>query len=209
MTTIGPATTGPIRAWSCGGRRIAGLALVLLIACVPAGANKTPGPWTLTGLVGQYDDSRFLEILALEGGHRRASYLGAAILARDLGQWPGPVAWEGELQAVRHWGKQSLWESNVAVTVRWNHFPWDDWVDTSAAFGQGVSFASRRPPLEKENDSESRRMLHYMHAELAFSPPGNQRLSLVARVHHRSGMFGVYGVSGGSNFLTTGLRYRF
>ncbi len=182
---------------------------MLVITCVPAGANEPPEPWTLTGLVGQYDDSRFVDILALDGGDVRASYLGALILARDLGTWPGPVAWEGELQAVRHWGRQSLWESNVAVTVRWNHFPWDDWIDTSAAFGQGVSFASHRPPLEQENDGETRRMLHYMHAELAFRPPGNQRLSLVARVHHRSGVFGVYGVSGGSNFLTTGLRYRF
>lgn len=190
-------------------QRVAGFALALLVACLPAGAVKEPGPWTATGLLGQYDDSRFLEILALEGGHRRASYLGAVILARDLGTWPGPVAWEGELHAVRHWGRQSLWESNLALTVRWNHFPWDDWVDTSAAFGQGVSFASRRPPLEQKDDDATRRVLHYMHVELAFSPPDNQRLSVVARLHHRSGMFGVYGVSGGSNFLTTGLRYRF
>lgn len=169
-------------------------------------AQDTAGDrWSITAMVGQNDDSRFLDIVALDGGNLRASYMGGLILARELGEWRRGTIWEAEAQAYRHWGRQSLWEGNLAVAVRWTRFPWDSVVDTSVAFGQGVSLASERPPVEKN----TREFLHYMHVEVEFSPPTNDRLGVVGRVHHRSGAFGLYGVAGGSNFLNLGLRYRY
>ncbi len=174
-------------------------------------AEATPrdtdtAPWAVTGLVGRHDDSRFLEILALEGGQWRSSYLAGGILARELDEWRrGGLAWEAELQLFRHTGDQSLWEGVAAVNMRWTRFPWNRVLDTSAGFGQGVSVASERPPVEED----TRRLLHYMHVEVEVRPPGAEHVSLVSRLHHRSGAFGLYGTEGGSNFLTLGLRYRF
>ena len=50
-------------------------------------------------------------------------------------------------------------------------------------------------------------MLHYLLIEAAVGLP-NSNWSLVARVHHRSRIFGLFSHSG-SNVLALGLRYRF
>ena len=179
--------------------------LLVLLLFIPMNGKATETPWSVTALAGQFDDSRFLEILAGDGGHTSPSYMGAAILGRHLGTWWDGVAWEAEGQLVRHWGKQSHWETNAALVVSWTRFPWDRWLDTRMSFAQGISRATRRPSLEEN----TRRLLHYMHAEISFSPPHHPRWSLVTRLYHRSGAFGVYGTDGGSNFLTAGVRYRF
>lgn len=182
------------------------LALMLSLPAHPSepshdGAHR----WSAAAFVGQFDDSRFLDILALDGGDLRSSYIGGAVLGRLLGHWPAPVAWEAEAQIYHHWGLQSLWEANLGIAARWTRFPWDRWLDTSVSLGQGVSHASQRPPLE----DETRNLLHYMHFEIAVQVPGSERVSLAGRLHHRSGGFGTYGVTGGSNFLALGIRYRF
>ena len=186
--------------------------LVMVLALVlswPVGADtglpRDGQRWLVTALAGLHDDSRFLEILQLDGGDVGSSYLGGGAVGRELGYWGRSAVWEGEAQLYRHWGEQSLWEGSLAVALRWTRFPWDGLVDTSIAFGQGVSVASERPPVE----GDTRRLLHHMHVDLEFRPPSSRHLSLVGRLHHRSGVFGLYGVSGGSNFLTLGLRYRF
>ena len=179
--------------------------LLVLLLFAPLNSKAGETPWSATLLAGQFDDSRFLDILAADGGQTGPSYMGAAILGRHLDTWWDSVAWEAEGQLVRHWGKQSHWEKNAALVVYWTRFPWDRWLDTRISFAQGVSRATKRPPLEED----TRRLLHYMHADISISPPGNPRWSLVTRLHHRSGVFGLYGTDGGSNFLTAGLRYRF
>jgi hypothetical protein len=68
-----------------------------------------------------------------------------------------------------------------------------------------MSWATRRPILE----AETRRHLHHLIAEVEVAPVRGRPVSLVLRVHHRSGVFGLYGASGGMNYLTLGLRYRF
>ena len=173
----------------------------------PTGAAqyREAGPWTITGLAGVHDDTPFLHILALQGGDLKSSYIGGAILGRTIGVRRDHWVWEWELQSYRHTGLQDNTELNAAIVLHWTRFPWDEALDTSVSFGQGMSLASERPPVE----DETRRLLHYMHAEAAFRPTALRRVSFVARLHHRSGAFGLYGISGGSNFLTMGLRYRF
>lgn len=163
------------------------------------------GPWAVTGLAGVYDDTPFLHILALQGGDLESSYIGGLILARTIGVWRRDWVWEAEVQAYRHRGLQNNNELNAALALHWTRFPWDEALDTTVSFGQGISLASERPPIE----GDTRALLHYMHAEIAFHPGGLRGFSLVTRLHHRSGAFGLYGTSGGSNFLTAGMRYRF
>jgi hypothetical protein len=61
----------------------------------------------------------------------------------------------------------------------------------------------RRDP----DNSDAAALLHYVMLEASFGLP-NSRWSVVARVHHRSGIFGLFSHSG-SNVLSAGLRYRF
>jgi len=117
--------------------------------------------------------------------------------------------WELEGQLVRHFGIQSHWEVNGAFVARWTRFPWDKWVNTSLAAGEGLSWASTRPPLEQDNGGETRSLLNYLLFEVTVAPPGRRDFEFVGRIHHRSGVFGLFGVSGGSNAVGLGVRWRY
>ncbi|MFA9479952.1 hypothetical protein ACERK3_16840 [Phycisphaerales bacterium AB-hyl4] len=162
--------------------------------------------WSVTAFIGQWDESRFAEILTFRGGDMKASYLAGFALNRRIARKANDIVhWEVEASVFRHWRIQDNWEGNLALVVRWTAFPWDRYVNTSAAFGSGVSLASEKPKLE----GTTREFLHHLLAEVEFAPPGDTPWSGVARVHHRSGAFGLYGRHGGSNAITLGLRYRF
>ena len=68
---------------------------------------------------------------------------------------------------------------------------------------------SEVPVLEKRdpNNTDAATLLHYLVIEAAVGLP-NSSWSVVGRVHHRSGIFGLLSHSG-SNVLAIGLRYRF
>jgi hypothetical protein len=168
------------------------------------------GPWSLTGLVGQWDDSQLVDMVTLRGGDWRSSYLRGVVLGYQLTDWWKDTVWELEGQLHKHSGLQSNWEANGAIVLLWTRFPWNEVVNTTASIGQGMSLATQRPEVERFGENnDTRELLHYLHLEMAISAPSWKHLSIVGRIHHRSGVFGLYGVSGGSNFLTTGLRYRF
>lgn len=155
---------------------------------------------------------RFLDILRYMDPDFRDSYLisvtGSRILSR--GEW---INFELEGQAVIHYGKQHHLEINSVFIARWMKFPWDKWIDTRIAFGEGLSYALRRPYLEPRKDpeaEESAHLLNYLLFELEFIVPGLPKWSKFIRVHHRSGVLGLFGgVVGGSNFIGAGLRYYF
>ena len=123
--------------------------------------------------------------------------------------------WELEGQIVRHSGLQQLWEVNLVPTVRWMDTPWDHVVDTRFAIGWGLSWASEEPPIEPRQEEEvgegdSARLLSYNVLEVEFMPPRSRDWSGFVRLHHRSGVGGLFGgVKGGSNFLGAGVRHYF
>lgn len=155
---------------------------------------------------------RFLDILRYLSPEFRSSYLvcisGGRILRK--GRW---INIEAECQLAAHSGMQSHIETNAVIVARWMHFPWDRWLDTRFAFGEGLSYAWRTPFLEPRKDPEaekSTRLLNYLLAELEFFIPGLASWSKFVRIHHRSGVLGLFGgVVGGSNFIGFGLRYKF
>ena len=63
------------------------------------------------------------------------------------------------------------WELNCAFTLRWLPFFWDKYLDTSFAFGNGLSYATSDPELEiREGDeNKTNQLLYYVLVELAFS----------------------------------------
>jgi hypothetical protein len=193
----------------------AALLLCLLLATGSAPAAAVEPDQHLSVYLGVFSPNRFIELIGLRRETLRAdssSGLVAVALARELGRTGESLRWELEGQLVQHWGFQGHQEVNAVLVARWIRFPWSDYVGTSLAFGQGLSYASRVPKLEPRSDpdeGESARLLNYLLMELELGPPQSQWRGF-ARVHHRSGAFGVFGgVRGGSNFVAVGTRYRF
>ena len=188
-------------------------ALVLaawLLPAVALPASAAPTGSAISVYVAQYSPDRLLEILREYSPDFESSYLATVAYSRFLidGHW---IRWELEGQLVQHWGQQSHQELNGAIVARWLRFPWDRFLDTSLAVGEGLSIASRVPPLEPRSgptEGESTRLLNYLLVELEFAPPQDSPWSAFVRIHHRSGIYGIFGnIKGGSNFIGLGLRY--
>lgn len=184
--------------------------------------------WTLTGLsssaaanetgryltvyAGQYTDHRLTEVFTDHPIPFEHSYALVAAFARALSNPPPGRQWEIEAQLAKHVGRQTHWEFNALLVHRWNRFPWNRWLRTSMAIGDGLSYATVTPPLELESPTNegASRFLNYLLLEISVSPPSAGRWSLVGRIHHRSGVYGLFGdVDGGSNIVSLGVKYRY
>lgn len=140
------------------------------------------------------------------------SYLVALALAKRVASYRDKIDLELEGQTVKHFKDQDHWEFNGLAAIRWLPFPWDNYIDTSFAFGAGLSYATETPKVEKRRrgDDQTQSFLSYLMLELDFALPKSQHWSLFTRIHHRSGAFGLFsGVTGGSNAVAFGIKYRF
>ena len=189
---------------------IAKLLLASLVASLPLvsapGAFAEEKEWAVTLLGGRYAGKEFRDIG--DGGFKD-SYTAGLSIAYTFVDWGKHMRWELEGQMLQHFGDQKMVEFVGSVNVRWITFPWDQYLDTSVAFGGGLSVTSEVPVLEKSDprSSEAATLLHYLLLEAAVGLP-NSAWSLVGRIHHRSGIFGLFSHSG-SNVLEIGVRYRF
>jgi hypothetical protein len=78
---------------------------------------------------------------------------------------------EAEGQLVQNLGRQDHLEVNVLpVMARWHRIPWSRRVDTSVAFGLGLSYATELPDVEVELCGDSRQPLVHWVVEIAGSP---------------------------------------
>lgn len=130
----------------------------------------------------------------------------------------GTIFWdidvELELNIAKRFGNDDSWEFATTVFVRYDDFPWNDVVYTTVGVGLfGPSYATGISDTEKRkagNGDKGSKLLNFFVPEITFSDPDIPELAFVFRIHHRSGIFGLYdGVSGGSNFVSFGTRYRF
>jgi hypothetical protein len=139
------------------------------------------------------------------------AYLVAATLSRRYRSYrKGALQLEAEGQVVYNFGAQRHWELNaVPVVARWNSLPW--WrsrVSSSLAFGLGLSYATRLPPIEVDLEGESSQLLIYWLAELTAGPL-DRPWAVSLRLHHRSVGYGLMGDEGGMNAMGIGVRYSF
>lgn len=190
---------------------IAKLLLTSLVALLPlasaTGAFAEETEWAVTLLGGRYSGKEFRDIF--DGDGFKDSYTAGLSISYQFTDWGEPMRWELEGQMLQHFGEQKMVEFVGSINVRWITFPWDRYLDTSVAFGGGLSVTSEVPELEKRDprSSEAATLLHYLLLEAAVGLP-NSDWSLVGRIHHRSGIFGLFSHSG-SNLLEIGVRYRF
>ncbi len=184
--------------------------LILSIFLSASCCNAEKYQYSLNFYSGQMTTNHFEDFFTEETVNYSKSYLLALSLARTIGHWRNKLSYEVEGQVVKHFNYQNHWEFNLLGVLRWEKFPWDNWLQTSAAFGLGPSWATRRPKIEIENDGETARFMVYWMTELAIAPFSSRpNLELFSRIHHRSDAFGLVADDGGSNALAFGLRYRF
>lgn len=117
-----------------------------------------------------------------------------------------------ELLGVQHRGLQHDFEADVAFILR-TGFGQLGPVRVRAGAGIGLSYAFGTPSYEDGPDGDPARRYRFQNFDAFELEGGLNRwpdTSLVARIHHRSGLYGLIAPKHvGSNFLTVGIRYRF
>ena len=172
--------------------------------------------YSIVAYGGIYTSRTFGKTVSNPPGDLESGYLYAVGLNRHLFSWPRHFTWEGEVLFAKHYEKsearsQHFEEYIACILLRYHHLPWDRYVDTTIAFGEGLSYTSERSLLETQTaGKETRRLLNYLAVELTLSHPRHPDWSLVYRIHHRSGIFGLMGgLKGVSDYYNLGIRYHF
>jgi hypothetical protein len=129
----------------------------------------------------------------------------------DLGAFGDDLTLDVEAGADYRFGLEDEGEFWGALYFRYDGFPWNDWIYTTAAIDTGWSLLTDTSDFERHRShGQSSRVLHDFSPEITFADPDNKNVELVVRLQHRSGIFGlVDGVASGSTFVTTGIRFRF
>lgn len=174
------------------------------------GEDPPARPWSVMFYSGFGTASDLGQVLTFDIDSEDSQFLGV-VLNREIFSFWRHFSFELEGQVLRHFGKQDNWEFDGLFLVRFNPFPWDKYLDTSFAVGDGLSYATSTPKIEEEqHPNQTYRFLNYLMLELAFMLPKYPEWALATRIHHRSGIYGTFdGVDGASNFLGLGLRYHF
>lgn len=106
--------------------------------------------------------------------------------------------------------EHTIYEFNPYLAFRWENLPWNQYVNSSLAIGEGISYDTSVSSLEKKSNENTKRLLNYLMLEATFAPPRYPQLQFVARIHHRSGAYGLYHAGNtGSNDVGLGIRYLF
>jgi hypothetical protein len=195
---------------------MAALAGVLLVVAssgfggTAKGEDAAHGPYALSVFGGPGSElalsDTLLELPDFQDSGAR--FVGVAV-SRELVRFDEALGLEAELMAAYHFGNEHYGEVGIALYARWHAFPWNRWVSTTAAVGMGPSYTTIYPEIEHEpGDDERSRVLNQFNLELTFAPPDRPGTSLLLRLQHRSGVFGLVD-EGNSDFLTIGLRQVF
>jgi hypothetical protein len=185
--------------------------LVIVLVLIPFGQRNATadGRWFVSLYGGQATYGSEKDVFTFKADYVD-SYIGVFVVGKRLSAYKDYIRIEAEGQIVKHWELQDHFEFNALFVFRWLLFPWDDYLDTSFAIGDGISYATEDPEIEVQKHDKTSKILNYLMFELAFVVPKQPHWSVFARLHHRSGMFGlINGISGGSNAVGAGVRYTF
>jgi hypothetical protein len=206
--------------------RLAGACLALCFLVPLTAAAQAPErdrTWFATVYLGQwYSASKppaGLEVGSPDAGFQDtyfASLQLTRVLARDLQTGSslfGPVingsSIELEGQIGQHFGIQDHGEVTLALIWRSRDLSLSPTGGrVNLAIAEGFSYALATPNYEGlANGEDPERFLNYLAFEAEFSHPSFHGVSVVPRVHHRSGIFGLIAPRGsGSDFIGLGLR---
>lgn len=124
--------------------------------------------------------------------------------------------WDLELESslLKHYRLQSHWEATCALVLRTRPFIPLSFLGWTFAGGFGGSYAFEKPALEKGPDGtpgeDSKQFQSHIVLELDLFHPALNRIHLICRIHHRSGIYGIISPQKtGSNFIAGGIRFDF
>jgi hypothetical protein len=139
-------------------------------------------------------------------------YISSLVFTKTLWQsasYPLSVEIEGVLSY--QFGVASLGEIGVVPVLRWDGFPWNEYLKTDFRFGPiGLSYTSSVSPMER-NEKGGSQWLNFLIVELGFSLPSSKEKEMFIRLHHRCSIFNTmndYGTNG-EDFLAVGFRSYF
>ena len=164
--------------------------------------------WFLTVYGGAHAQDTIEDVFTFNAKFEDNDYIAVAALAREFWHYQDYISFEAEGQIGKHFNNDTFWEFNGLIIGRWHVFPWNKYVDTSLAVGDGLSCYTEISKVEKDDDDDAQKTLNYLLFELALGLPQYPRWDLVVRIHHRSSVFGLYG-AGGSNYVTGGIKFSF
>lgn len=187
--------------------RIAALVLAAAVALLPAALGaEDRRSFSLFG--GAMTEGRWYEALSPGKVAFAGSSLAGASLAWERQIDRSRFSYGIEAQLVVHSGRQDHLEFNLPLTLRYTPpRPWPRRFQ-SAAFGIGLSHATKVPQVEIDRKGISQRNFVYWMAEAEFALPRPED-SVYLRLHHRSDGYGVYDVSSGSTGVVLGWRRAF
>jgi len=83
-------------------------------------------------------------------------------VSKQFAEWGRHMRWEGELQVLKHLGEQDHVEFVGSINLRWVTFPWNRYIESTFAFGGGLSMATEVPKLERRDpaNSDATALLH-------------------------------------------------
>lgn len=191
------------------------------VACpplLPPVPDWHPQPWAVTAWGGQMIDAAFGDTFLFNGRMRPEAVLGVGVQKRIMRA--GPFAVELEADLFSHMAKQqqggefnqskpyadlpaqNFGEGVLGIGARVWVQPW-----LSFSVVEGISYNTDVSLYEKTFRENYTQLLNYLGFEVEAAVSSD--LSLVGRIHHRSGAFGTYGgVTEGSNAYLLGVRYR-
>ena len=164
--------------------------------------------WFFTFYGGAYTQSELEDDLVFDLHFADDTYIIVGALARELWRYEDFISFEVEGQLGKYFGQEHQGQINGLIIARWLKFPWDKYVDTSFAVGDGLSYNTHTSDVEKDDDEDAGRWLNYLMFEVTLGLPKYPRWDFVYRIHHRSSVRGRIG-AGASNFVTVGFKYAF
>jgi hypothetical protein len=195
------------------GRACAVAALLAAVLAVPTHADELAHPNTFTVYSGRISSEETWHDVLLKpysDNYTDAYLIAGSYMHAYAERFDGALRMEYEINAAYNFGQQDYWELNVApITLRWQRFPWDNYLHSSIAFGLGLSYAFKFPEIEYELENDTQQLLLFWQLELTAGPREGP-WSAVLRLHHRSPGWGAMGVDdGGMNAPSLGFRYAF
>ena len=170
--------------------------------------DKKRHKWFLTVYGGAHAQDDIADVFAFKAKFEDNDYLAVAALAWQFWHYEKYISFEVEGQIGKHFNNDTFWEFNGLIIGRWHAFPWNKYVDTSFAVGDGLSCYTEISKVEDDDDDDAQKTLNYLMFELALGLPQYPRWDMVVRIHHRSSIFGLYG-AGGSNYVCGGIKFSF
>lgn len=121
---------------------------------------------------------------------------------------------DGELGANYRFGDTEGGEFWAAMYLRYDGFPWTEYLYTTFGLSMGPDFVTRLPRVERGTDlrpeANRSRVLNFFSPEITVALPSAPEHEVVFRYIHRSGIFGTFnGVWEGANAFILGYRFRF